>query len=88
LLSIFYDHFVGLTETRGETGLTGPLNVCSAGFFTYWNKWPKLKKISLQHLLVFFFPGLIMLPAALVGDGFIQNGRQSVNRVALQAGMT
>jgi len=47
-----------------------------------------LKKISLQHLLVIFFPGLILLSAALAGCVSVQKGQQAVNRVALQAGMT
>jgi len=33
LLSIFYNLFVGLTETRGEAGRNGSLNICSAWFF-------------------------------------------------------
>ena len=47
---------------------------------------PPVKKISLQHLLVFPFLGLILLSVALVGYVSMRNGQQAVHRAALQKG--
>ncbi len=69
-----------------EAGLSGLLRICLLGFMIIVTDGPKLKKISLQHVLVFPYPGLILLSVALVRYVSMRNGHQAVNSAALQKG--
>jgi hypothetical protein len=62
------------------------MRICLLGFMIIITDGPKLKTISLQHLLVFPFPDVILLSVAVVSYLSMGNGHQAVNSAALQKG--
>lgn len=71
-------------KRAGKPACLGPLLSALPGFLLTGTNGPTVKKISLQHLLVFPILGLTLLSVALVGYVSMRNGQQAVHRVAFQ----